>query len=191
MTHKSRYFKVREVLENITWSLNVLAHFTDHVVLIRTRYTSLLGHSPPVSCSKMRYSKWDLSLLPPYMCFYVPDLSIMTFWRAAIYQTKKQLQKGKVKKNERIVAKRKILFSRLCTCKQLWYQIYQTGWTVEQQQKKGNIVQMLGKTALIYWQVVAYFLQLSKPNRAIPFLSVLSYSYLYFCSQINTQLAFC
>lgn len=111
----------------------------------------------------------------------------MTFWRAAIYQTKKQMQKGKVKKNERIVAKREVLFRHLCICNQVWYQVYQKQYRMNRKKKKErNTVQMLGKIALIYWQIVAYFLQFSKPTRGILFLLILFYPYLYFCSQIRS-----
>lgn len=54
VTHKSCYFKVREVLGNITWSLNVPAYFTDQdFQLIRTLDIHLMF-------SKSKYSKWHL-----------------------------------------------------------------------------------------------------------------------------------
>jgi len=126
-THKSCYFKVREVLEIITWSLNVLACFADQVLLLlRTCYTSLRGHSSHAACSKTSYSKWDLWVGCHPIAVVVCQTTILWLSGEQPYtKQKKQLQKGKVKKNERSVAKRKILFCCLCTCNQLWYQIYQ------------------------------------------------------------------
>lgn len=99
VTHKSCYFKVREVLENITGSLNVPAYFTKQdFQLIRDIYTSSLGHSPHGSCSKSKYSKWHLWVCCHPIYFFICQTTILSLSGEQPYTNQPTKQKKTVAK---------------------------------------------------------------------------------------------